>query len=447
MFIVIIMQYSRFIYNLYKLTKNENEKTIQQVNDSAIKCGPLAIKLLQMIIMGNYKKIVKSDKLNFVLEDCIEHSLEHTREIYYDDYKKEIDDDYILEEIVGSGSIGQVYKAFSKKRNEYIAIKVKHPNINNLVDKTAKALRIVCFLFKPINRFHNIFMEYINNIHLQIDYIQEAKNTIKLKENFKNEDRIIIPEVYEYSKNFIFMSYHEGKKYSEVSTKSQLISSMYINFFYQTSLVVHDFLHSDLHFGNWKVIEEENDVKLLIYDCGIVSSSGNLDFNKEVLKNTFNRRNFTKILDIVKRMNPSTSKRIDKYKPEIEKVITFDISAGECMTLFLNKLADYRLIKDKNIINILSSIAIIGDTPIKSVNALTKYLYSDSSTDENIFYTYIGILERINRFHELKNFFIKDVEKHPDYKEKYENWLLKEFGHKNGNILNKIIYDKFYGTE
>jgi predicted unusual protein kinase regulating ubiquinone biosynthesis (AarF/ABC1/UbiB family) len=397
--------------------------------------------------MGNYKKMVKSDKLNFVLEDCIEHSLEHTREIYYDDYKKEIDDDYILEEIVGSGSIGQVYKAFSKKRNEYIAIKVKHPNINNLVDKTARALRIVCFLFKPINRFHNIFMEYINNIHLQIDYIQEAKNTIKLKENFKNEDRIIIPEVYEYSKNFIFMSYHEGKKYSEVSTKSQLISSMYINFFYQTSLVVHDFLHSDLHFGNWKVIEEENDVKLLIYDCGIVSSSGNLDFNKEVLKNTFNRRNFTKILDIVKRMNPSTSKRIDKYKPEIEKVITFDITAGECMTLFLNKLADYRLIKDKNIINILSSIAIIGDTPIKSVNALTKYLYSDSSTDENIFYTYIGILERINRFHELKNFFIKDVEKHPDYKEKYENWLLKEFGHKNGNILNKIIYDKFYGTE
>ena len=117
------------------------------------------------------------------------------------------------------------------------------------------------------------------------------------------------------------------------------------------------------------------------------------------------------------------------------------------MVLFLNKLADYRLIKDKNIINILNSIAIIGDTPKKSINALTKYLYSDSPTDENIFYTYIGILEKINRFHELKNFFIKDIEEHPDYKEKYENWLLKEFGHKNGNILNKIIYNKFYGTE
>jgi ubiquinone biosynthesis protein len=171
--------------------------------------------------------LLNTDKLNYVFEDCNTHSLKETEDMYLKDFGNSIYDDYDFDEnsmVIGSGSIGQVYKCYCKSKKKYIAIKVKHPDINKNVNKTVFALRIVCFILKPINIIHNICMEYINNIYLQIDYIQEAKNTIKLKENFKNEDRIIIPEVYEYSKNFIFMSYHEGKKYSEVSTKSQLIS-------------------------------------------------------------------------------------------------------------------------------------------------------------------------------------------------------------------------------
>ena len=42
------------------------------------------------------------------------------------------------------------------------------------------------------------------------------------------------------------------------------------------------------------------------------------------------------------------------------------------------------------------------------------------------------------------NFFIKEVESSPGYKEIFESWLFEEFGHKNRNILNTIIYDKFY---
>ena len=74
-------------------------------------------------------------------------------------------------------------------------------------------------------------------------------------------------------------------------------------------------------------IEEENDVKLLIYDCGIVSSSNNLDFNKEVLKNTFNRRNFIKILDTIKRMRAY----LLRHEEDLEKSKSFSDGCGYLM--------------------------------------------------------------------------------------------------------------------
>ena len=36
-----IIRYSFFIYSLYRLTKNENDKNIAYVNECAKKCGPL----------------------------------------------------------------------------------------------------------------------------------------------------------------------------------------------------------------------------------------------------------------------------------------------------------------------------------------------------------------------------------------------------------------------
>jgi hypothetical protein len=44
-------------------------------------------------------------------------------------------------------------------------------------------------------------------------------------------------------------------------------------------------------------------------------------------------------------------------------------------------------------------------------------------------------------FTKLKHYFIEELEKSPDNKIQYENWLLDEFGHKNGKVLIDIIYD------
>jgi predicted unusual protein kinase regulating ubiquinone biosynthesis (AarF/ABC1/UbiB family) len=322
-------------------------------------------------------------------------------------------------------------------------MKVKHPNINKLVNGTVYALKVICFLFKYINKYHHIFIEFINNIYLQIDYVQEAKNTIQLRKNFINNKCIIIPEVYTYTDNFIIMSYHHGEQYNNVDENSQILSSMMINFFYMTSLLVYDFLHADLHYGNWKIIKENNETKLLVYDCGIICSTGDLLLNKRIMSCIYNRKNLINLLDIIKEDDP-LNKNIEKYRKELEQIISFSDNSNDCVTNFLNKIIELQLIKNRNLIQVLSCIAILGDTPKKSVQNFTKYLRSNLTSNTILFHTYAGVLKKMDIFHDLVDFLTQELNSDPINKELYENWLFQEFGHKKGYLLNEIIYNKFY---
>ena len=97
-----------FLYSLYKLVYNESDENIKNVKKYAISCGPIAIKCIQFLYM-NY--IIKSNTLKVFLENCPIHSIEDTQKIYFQDFGTHIENDYILHEIIGSGSIGQVYRA------------------------------------------------------------------------------------------------------------------------------------------------------------------------------------------------------------------------------------------------------------------------------------------------------------------------------------------------
>jgi hypothetical protein len=281
---------------------------------------------------------------------------------------------------------------------------------------------------------------------LQIDYIQEAKNTKQLKYNFRNEDIVVIPEIYNSSSNFIIMSYHEAKKFSQVSEHSQLLASMYMNFIYLTSILVHDYLHADLHQGNWKIIEHENDIQILIYDCGIMCSTNDLNLNKKIIDIVSSgRRKFFKMFDII---SDSKSKvKIDKYRKELETIIDTgeeNMSTTECFTRFLRKLIDLRLLNDKNLINMLTSISIIGDTPNKSISIFTKYILYPTGTNSLLFHIYIDILNKMNKFTEFKNFLINYLDDDPGKKQLYQDWLFEEFGHRKAYILTDIIYNQFF---
>jgi hypothetical protein len=90
----------------------------------------------------------------------------------------------------------------------------------------------------------------------------------------------------------------------------------------------------------------------------------------------------------------------------------------------------------------LTSIAIMGETPSKSVATITKYIYSQLDSNAILYHLHLGLLKKMNKFHDLKTYYENKIE--TSDKEQYFNWLFEEFGHRKGNVLDTIIYNKFF---
>jgi len=442
-----LYKYSLFIYSVYQLINEQNESKIEKlaenVKKNAIMCGPLAVKLIQFMIMRNY--LSKTTTLDFVLENCMEHSFEETKKMYLEDYGRSINYDYIIDSTkpIGSGSIGQVYKVFSIKEDDYIALKVKHPGIDIQVTEFIQVIKLILRMLSVINSvslLQHIIVQYIDNIYTQIDYTEEAKNTMKLKRCFKNEKRIIIPEVYNFTSNFIAMSYHEGQSYSSITDKRiKTLSSFYINVFGMASVLVHDMLHGDLHHGNWKVqVHNDNEIKIVIYDCGLVYSSGDLEYNKKLMEYIF-MANYEELLYVVNdkkdhHLIKECMKSINSKNPK---------NAYERLNIFLNEAIKYKLMKDRRCINVLNAYAIIGSTMSVSVNTLTKYIYQHPNNKNSVMlFTYLGILEKMEIFTDLQTFIANWLDEDSFNIEIYNKWLMKTFGHTKGHVINDILYNK-----
>ena len=87
MIIIYIIRYIYFVYSLHLLSKQKTQENIKRVKDSANRCGPLAIKLLQLVIMGA-NDVLKTNQLDFVFENCNIHDIESTEKMYIQDFNR-----------------------------------------------------------------------------------------------------------------------------------------------------------------------------------------------------------------------------------------------------------------------------------------------------------------------------------------------------------------------
>ena len=422
-----------FLLSLYKLILNETDERINKTKINANKCGPLAIKLLQFLSMNN---IIKTDKLKTFLEDCDTHTFEETEKLYFQDFGKDMSKDYIIDNprLVGSGSIGQVYCLYNKNLNNWVAVKVKHPGINLKVKK----FNLIKLISKFIS-FGDMILQYIDNINLQLDYSLEVKNTKLLKLKFQNEKCVIIPEIYFFTDNFIIMSYHDGISFDSIIDPSLKIKiSLYVNFIILSSLLVYDIFHGDLHFGNWKIHINGNDISIIFYDCGLVCSSGDLEFNKDIIK-CIGCNDYESLLNIInKNANANINAKIKKTVLKIN-----DGPTSTRVKYFVTESIKSKLITDKNAINLFNSYAIICETLFIGVEKFNKFVFVK---DDNaiLFYMYHELLNNLGKFSDL-NIFIKNwMDSEPNNKIILNKWLLNEFGHTNSKIVGKIIYDNLF---
>ena len=245
-------------------------------------CGPIVVKFVQWVLpkVERIYNIQKNDtdiewfiKLEEVYENCDYHSLEYTKKKYKIDFKKDFDEDYKEVKRVASGSIGQVYKIIDKKGNTF-AMKVLHPYI----DYQLYFFSLLFLIIRVIPPFHNYlnyyfpinFNSFIKDFQMQTNLINEANHNIHFTNVYRDNSYIIIPRLYKFSKEIIIMSYEEGERFDtmDLSDYMNYKTVVLLKLFNKNNEAIHQFMHGDLHKGNWKVRINQSDVKLVIYDFG-----------------------------------------------------------------------------------------------------------------------------------------------------------------------------------
>jgi predicted unusual protein kinase regulating ubiquinone biosynthesis (AarF/ABC1/UbiB family) len=420
MFCLVLYRYFVLFWNIY------HKKNIHKAVNN---CGPLGIKLIQFLVMRN---VLKENK-DF-LENCNVHPFHETKRLYFKDFNKDITKDFIINsKCIGSGSIGQVYKLYDINLKKHVAVKCKHPEIDKNIEEFSNVLKWIIKIFY-FWKWNYVIIEFLNNMNTQLNYRLEAENTKKLKNKFKDENVIRVPEIYNVSDNFIVMEYLPGKSFEEID--NQVMISLYIQYFFMSSVLCYDFIHGDLHFGNWKI---SKDNKIIVYDCSLMYESGNLDFNKKIMEFVFNG-NYKNLLNYI---NKDKKDLIDKVIQEIDNLD--NETAGNRIQNFLLKSMEHKLISNKYVINLLNAVALIGETEKLSIDIYTKYIFTKGDSNAIMFYTHIDLLNKIGIFNDLKVFFENWNLEDPQNKITHQEWLMENFGHTDSYVISDIIYEKLKG--
>lgn len=315
-----IVNVVKLMYALYNVFYDETIQNINNVIKSGMKCGVVGVKLLQFIAMYDGFLSPKGKKhLSNVFDDCDVHEWKYTKAMYERDFKCKMAEDFDFTKSciapVGSGSIGQVYKLFHRKTNAYVAVKVKHPYIER---KIKNHVYIISNMLKTVNMFKSfpftvLIEEFIKNICTQLDFVEEAENTKRMRKNFEDDTHIIIPEVLYHSQNIIVMTYHDGVCFHELNIESQHHVAYDLYMFMLQSIMVDDFVHCDLHFGNWKVQvgDDPDDFKIIIFDCGIVGQTGDSALNTDVILSAIQSDYMKLAYSLIEDMSPLVMEKLE----------------------------------------------------------------------------------------------------------------------------------------
>ena len=234
---------------------------VQNTNVLAIKCIQKLIPYLRMTETN--EKIIKT--LSKVYEQNIYHSDKDTLKIYKKDFNEIFSKKYEIISSISSGSIGQVYKIKDIHSDKFYAMKVIHPNVKYHI----KFITTMIWLFTLQNYMFFELDQFINNFISETDFKNEVLNMKQFYEYYKDNNNIIIPQVYKWSKNIIIMDFIEGKIITELSIYER---SKYITLsllFFNNNRKILNLNHGDLHLGNFK---KYKDNKIVIYDFGFCFS-------------------------------------------------------------------------------------------------------------------------------------------------------------------------------
>lgn len=185
----------------------------------------------------------------------------------------------IDEQPIAAASLAQVHRALLKDQEE-IVLKVQYPGLKDRMrmDIATMSLLSKCVTwFFPEYRFQWLVSEFAEVIALELDFIQEAKNSVRAAINFKNNSRIKVPKVFQEltTSQVLTMEYCKGRRVDDLDyiRKSGIdprkVAKVLVEAFAEM-IFVHGFVHGDPHPGNILVsLDETQGFCLVLLDHGI----------------------------------------------------------------------------------------------------------------------------------------------------------------------------------
>jgi predicted unusual protein kinase regulating ubiquinone biosynthesis (AarF/ABC1/UbiB family) len=372
------------IYQVNYIVKNDllkDEIAINNLKNSIFKCGCISIKFTQWII-SKLKGTNNNKKFNFIIDkfenifdNCEYHDIKHTKRIFKNDFNKNIYDIFDINhfEIIASGSIGQVYKTKFKKSNisgekPDIVIKVRHPYIDYI--KSYQMILIYIILgMQKINYLKNKYCihfnlhDFVDNINKQIDFNIEAYNNIKIYNNYKDNEYIVVPKIYNFNKNIIVSSYEDGSYINEISEYQRCKVALNLLCLVHNMCMVDNFMHGDLHIKNWKVRPYKKSYQIILYDFGICFEGPSKEYNIKIIEYA-ETQNIKKLIHLFLEDFHYEMKKEDlvellyeKFKEICEEPFNMNIVFNKLIYLF----SKYNLIINNLFLNVMLFFCLLED--------------------------------------------------------------------------------------
>ncbi|KAJ7964426.1 Protein kinase superfamily protein [Quillaja saponaria] len=183
------------------------------------------------------------------------------------------------EQPIAAASIAQVHHAVLKCHQE-VAIKVQYPGLEQQMNVDTKTMSVlsksIAWIF-PEYRFEWLASEFAGATALELDFIQEARNSERTAKNLRDNKVIRVPHVFWEltTSQVLTMQFCGGHKVDDVDFMNQMginpikVVKALIEVFAEM-IFVHGFVHGDPHPGNILISPEgQNGFSLVLLDHGI----------------------------------------------------------------------------------------------------------------------------------------------------------------------------------
>jgi ubiquinone biosynthesis protein len=250
--------------------------------------GPSFIKVGQLLA-------TREDILDPALISELKLLQNHALTIPFQDAKKRIQEEIgkpideifkSLEEVpIGVASIGVVYRGVLLDGRK-VVVKVRRPNIRKTINND---FEIIAFIVGQLEKalpevkflgLSRAIDDFFKSIQLELNFLIEANNNKKIKENIQKidtENILVIPEIHrEFStQKILVMEFLEGIQFNEIRNieeypvlKENLTKGVKL---FMHNMLADGIFHADLHGGNFFKLENN---KIGLIDFGLVGVLG-----------------------------------------------------------------------------------------------------------------------------------------------------------------------------